>query len=121
MIKNKIPAAVVLLVFSWVIVIVGLIAGLSLAVLNFKNINYLLIGISIVLVSLLMSAIVRMFANIGQMVFDSQNALYSINQNIELNSGKLTEALKLQFKDLGLQIEVLNKNYITHFERFNRD
>lgn len=66
---DKMPVVIVLLFFSWLIAISGV--GLfvwNLFIFKFNDIN--LYGLLILLGSLFLAAIVRMFANIGQMIFD---------------------------------------------------
>ena len=81
---DKMPVVIVLLFFSWLIAISGV--GLftwNLFIFRFNDIN--LYGLLILLGSLFLAAIVRMFANIGQMIFDLKA------NNLKANTEKLVK------------------------------
>lgn len=71
MMANRMPTTVILLFFSWLIAIAGLTYIVTnMVIFRISNIAALINGVIVLLVSLLLAAIIRTFANIGQMIFD---------------------------------------------------
>lgn len=69
--SGKMPTTTVLLFFSWLIVFLGCLAGAAVLVMyGVNNVKPIVGCILIVLGSLFISVLVRMIANIGQMLFD---------------------------------------------------
>ena len=86
---DKMPVVIVLLFFSWLIAISGV--GLftwNLFIFRFNDIN--LYGLLILLGSVFLAAIVRMFANIGQMIFDLKANNLKAN-DLKANTEKLVK------------------------------
>jgi len=77
--KDKIPTTRALLVGSWAIPVLGTIRGGYLIISKFNNIDLLMRGLLIVLGSLVLAVVVRMFANIGQMIFELRSMVEQIN------------------------------------------
>jgi DAD family len=64
------PTALAILVFSWLIAIFGTLISVYIIIFKFGEFNALMKGFFILLGSLLLAAVIRMFANIGQILFD---------------------------------------------------
>ena len=67
---NKMPTTILLLGFSWLVVILGFFAGGYLIISGPKEFNSLISGLSILLGTLFLALIIRMFGNAGQILFD---------------------------------------------------
>lgn len=80
---KKMPTTIILLIFSWLIALAGLLKSLSLIVFHFKERASLFAGLWILLSSLLLAAVIRMFANIGQMIFDLIKEVQFLKNDIE--------------------------------------
>ena len=83
---DKMPTTKALLVFSWLAAILGLVTAGYLTIFRFNGSDSVISGILVLFVGLLLAVTIRMFANIGQMVYDIKFQLYKnlkdINQNI---------------------------------------
>lgn len=86
---NKMPTTIILLIFSWLIAVLGFLGCSFLILLGRGKVNSLISGLLVLLGGILAAVIIRMLANIGQILFDSRD----INQNIS------------QIKDFFEQIE----------------
>jgi hypothetical protein len=78
---NKMPTTKILLLYSWLIAIVALIAS-GYLIFQFRGVNSLLLGLSILMGAFLFSTIIRTLGNIAQMFFDMNNRVQElITQN----------------------------------------
>ena len=76
---NKMPTTVILLFFSWLIAIAGLLLALAqIFILRPGGINLWINSAVILLGSLLMAIVIRVFANISQMIFDWKADMYNL-------------------------------------------
>ena len=106
---NKMPVTKVLLFFSCLIVScgVGIGVGSLWMLFKFKDINSLIYGLLILIGSLFLAALIRMFADIGQIMFDLRVDIQrSFKQTNELDQ-KLNKELRDQSQ---LQADALNQN-----------
>lgn len=77
--EGKMPTTVILLFFSWLVAFIGLAWPVAQTIIfGFNHVNVLINSATVLLVSLLLAVIIRMFANIGQMVFDFKSDLQKI-------------------------------------------
>ena len=99
-INKKMPITLTLIFFSYLIAVCGIGVGSLWMVFKFKNTAYFVYGLLILVGSLLFAALIRMFANIGQTLF---------NIRIDLqDSFKKVDELGLDLKtQLDLQIDTL--------------
>lgn len=81
---NKMPTTMILLIFSWLTAFCGLIFGGYLIIFNFGKTSLLTRGILVLLGSLLLSTVIRMFANIGQMLFELKIFFDQIERHLGL-------------------------------------
>jgi hypothetical protein len=79
---NKMPTTKYLLIFSYLSIILGLFLALFFIFFNTAQTRILAMSIILVFCSLLLAGILRMLANIGQMIFDIKRCLKSTEQNI---------------------------------------
>lgn len=67
---HKMPTTMLLLFFSWLITILGFLAGGYLIIFRPDGFNSLLSGLLILPGTFLLALIIRMLGNAGQMLFD---------------------------------------------------
>ena len=97
---NKMPTTILLLGFSWLVVILGFFASGYLIISGHKEFNSLISGLSILLGTLFLALIIRMFGNAGQILFDllrETQGLKSLHQGL---TSQLQEQGALVSKDL---------------------
>lgn len=105
--SKKIPSASALLLFSYLTAILGLIGAGALIVSGFNKAQSLITGILILVGSLSLAAALRMFANIGQILFEINNFLF--NDLKSLLSG-ITQHIKNIENDSKAAVQSLNQN-----------
>ena len=106
-INNKMPTTVVLLIFSYFIAVSGFCTAVILMIFKFMGMNSLIYGFLILTGSLLLAALIRMSAIIGQMIFDMGIDIQRLSgQSRELEQ-KLNQDLK---NKLQLQTDTLSKD-----------
>jgi len=95
-IANRTPVMILLVFFSYLIAFCGIGSGVFWALFKGKDMSSLIYGSMILAGSLLAASLVRMFADIGQMIFDLKPELQnSFRQAKELNRD-LRNQLQLQ-------------------------
>ncbi len=99
---NKMPVTLVLLVFSLVWAILGFLQGAHF-IFKAGNNKALIQGLGVLLLSLTVASLIRMFANIGQMIFD-------FNKNLLLYSQKLSMKIDELTSNIGSRIDNLSDN-----------
>ncbi|MDD5115955.1 MAG: hypothetical protein PHW98_02685, partial [Candidatus Omnitrophica bacterium] len=107
--KDKMPVTKILLFFSCLVFACGLgiFAGSSWMSFKFKDTGHLVYGLFVLAGSLFLSAIIRMFADIGQMLFD----LRADNQRFSKQAGQLEQKLNNELKEhLKAHSESINRN-----------
>jgi len=117
---NKMPTTVILLIFSCLSAACGLgvAAGGVWMILRFKDTASFINSFLILVGSLLLAAIIRMFADIGQMIFDIRGDLQdSFRQVNELNQ-RLSQELRNQ---LQLQADALNRDIRDIIDRLEKN
>jgi len=105
--SNKMPVTSSLLFSSWLIAIGGILASAFLIITKFKEINALIYGILLLFGSLLLAALVRMFANIGQMVFDIKADNRKANNEMRELKERSSQERKSQLQELKSQLQEL--------------
>lgn len=91
--NQQMPTTIVLEIFSWVIVFLGISGAIYMTIFDFQKGRLPMLGFFILFNSLLAAALVRMFANIGQMLFDSKQMLEQMNcdcKDMNLNIEQIT-------------------------------
>lgn len=85
---DRMPTTKLLLVISWIMPVLGLFGGGLLIIFNLNEIDMLIKGCLILFGGLVISAMVRMLANIGQMIFDMRNICEQANCDLkDINQG----------------------------------
>ena len=112
---KKMPITVVLLVISYFIAALGVFLPVFLFVSKGINWGALIWGSLALLLSLIMSAVIRMFANIGQIIFDTKQEIQTIrrlNNTSVQHLFSLNQDLKTELKNqtLGLEKNINNLN-----------
>ena len=147
---KKMPITVVLLVISYFIAALGVFLPVFLFVSKGINWGALIWGSLALLLSLIMSAVIRMFANIGQIIFDTKQEiqtirrlnntsvqhLFSLNQDLktelknqtlglEKNINNLNQDLKTELKNQNLELEKiirgLNQSLSSNISSLSQD
>lgn len=88
------PTTLILLALSWLTAIFGTAGGTFFMIYNANNIGIFLRGFFIFFFSLVLAAAIRMFANIGQIIFDLDlkdkiNQISAEAKEINLNISKI--------------------------------
>lgn len=114
-IKDKIPATRALLLLFWVILGVAVIAGGYVSISGFGDNAKLASGLLIIISGFILASAVRMFANIGQMIFDIKAFLMdNLNKmlSIEIQETRdvVTKKLNNLNGDLKTKMDLLNTN-----------
>ena len=89
--SNKMPTAKALLVFSWLIGILGLATSGYLTIFRFNGLDSVISGILILFGGLLLAVVIRMLANIGQMVFDIKCQIWNNLEQINCDSKDINQ------------------------------
>lgn len=104
----KIPTVEALKYFSYIVALAGLAISASVIIFDHSGVRSFILGFLILLASLLIACLVRMLANIGQVLFDfkdleyqkldamSQNARQAEKQNLRLIAENQALYLKLE-------------------------
>jgi len=132
---NKMPVTLVLLNLSWSFLVLGILIPGYLFIQAPKDTGQLIVNFCLFFAGLLLSAVTRMLANIGQMVFDirldiqrtrelSNNCLqnlFAANQNLN----GLDERIKIEFKNQTTEqknaINILNRDLVAELQRQNSE
>ena len=117
---NKMPTTILLLGFSWLVVILGFFASGYLIISGHKEFNSLISGLSILLGTLFLALIIRMFGNAGQILFDllrETQGLKSLHQGLtsQLQEQIIAirndlQALSNTLKQMGCHSKDINQN-----------
>ena len=132
-ITNKMPITIILLFFSYLIAFCGIGSGVFWVFSQGRDISSFIYGLMILTGSLLLASLIRMFADIGQMIFDTRgdlqdsfsqarefnqdlrNQLQSIVQRVDQASLEAQELDKRLSQDLRnqlqLQADLLKQNF----------
>ena len=114
---NKMPITKALLFFSYLIAACGLGIGVggSWMLFKSKDMNSFICGFFILIGSLFLAALIRMFADIGQIIFDLrvgiQNSSRQANALNEKLNKELRDQLQLQANELIQKIAVIKDNF----------
>ncbi len=95
-IAKKMPITITLLIFSYLIAACGVGGGGLLVVFKFGDKSSFIYGFLIIAGSLLLAALIRMFTNMGQIIFDIRVDMQKLNQDL--------------INQLQLQTDTLNKS-----------
>jgi len=107
---NKMPTTILLLIFSWLIPILGLIFGLYPIITRFDKASSWLNGLLIFLGSLLLAAIIRMLSDVGQMFFDLRVDIQRLFSLLSGNLQILTQRLISLNQDLKTQTTAITQH-----------
>lgn len=113
--QKRMPTTIVLMVFSWITAVLGLIIGGYLIIFNFNKINLLLIGLSILGGGMLLAAAIRTVGNIGQILFDLK-VLLQDKLETEEAIRKYLEQMNCDSKDINHNIFQI-KDFFEQIER----
>ena len=116
---NKMPITKALLFFSYLIAACGLGIGVggSWMLFKSKDMNSFICGFFILIGSLFLAALIRMFADIGQIIFDLRVDI----QNSSRQANALNEKLNKELRDqLQLQADALNQELQTLIGRLDK-
>jgi len=105
--SDKMPSTTALLVCSWIIAVFGFLGGLFLIISGFTEAVMLVKGFLIIAGSVVLAAVVRMFANIGQILFELNSTagkMNSIAERISCDSKDINQNI-YQTKTFFEQIE----------------
>lgn len=100
-ISKKMPITITLLSFSYFIAVCGIVAGGLRMAFKFKDAGSLIYGFLILTGSLLLAALIRMLANIGQMVFDLRADMQNSFRQEEARNETLIQNLQSIAQRLG--------------------
>ena len=107
---KKMPITVILLGFSYLIAACGIGLGSLWMVSKSTDSGYFIYGLLVLMGGLFLSVLVRMFADIGQILFDTrvdlQNSFSQVNQQAQ----ELKSQLALQADTLEEKLEAIIKN-----------
>jgi hypothetical protein len=110
--KDKMPTALALSLFSWLIAILGFSICAYLVFTGFGNTKPLITAIAILLGSLLLATIVRILGNNVQILFNNSQILYALLEESRTTNKILLEDLKSANKNLYALLDDVNKNLI---------
>lgn len=105
---DRMPTTIALLISSWLIAILGFFGGGFLIIYRFNEVGSLIKGFLIVFGSLILAALVRMFANIGQILFELNSTAGQMNS--------MVEQISCDSKDINQNIHQIK----TFFEQIER-
>ena len=97
-IAKKMPITITLLVFSYLILVCSIGVGSLWMIFKFKATGYFIYGFLILAGSLLLAALIRMFTDIGQIIFDIKADLWNLFKQAE-ESGQAQHDALIQIKD----------------------
>lgn len=123
---DKMPTTFALLILSWLAAFFGFILSGYLVIFKSQEVNILIYGLSILLGSFILAATIRMFGNIGQMLFDIKNFLFNSNQTLNSQFQSIhneLQNLKNIYEQIGCDSKDINQNIHqikTFFERIER-
>lgn len=105
--SRKIPTASMLLVFSYLIAVLGFASAVALVVAGFGEVRFFITGILVLVGALSLAVALRMFANIGQVLFEVN--LFLFNDLKPLLSG-MAQHIKNIEQDSKAGLQTLNQN-----------
>jgi len=100
-VKKNMPTTKILLFFSWTLAVLGL--ALSIYVVLFKGVTTasLVMAILTVIGGLVLAAVLRMLANIGQLIFDANCNLFDDLRTFHKNKSSQHQEILEQFRVFG--------------------
>jgi len=115
--EKRMPTTLLLMVFSWLAVFGGVSTVIFFKLAKYKDDNFLISSLLVILGSMLLAAILRMFGNIGQMVFDSTKNLKVLLDENKRAKDVLNEAIIGLGRAISNDLKVLSNNLtISHEE-----
>ena len=109
---KKLPSVLVLLVFSWLISIFGVCLGVYLFVSMPDKSKPPLIPLAVILAGILLSALIRVFADLGQMIFDLKFEVQLISKYLNQRLTDMDTHLVAFFAQAERMLESLNEGLI---------
>ncbi|MBL7197361.1 MAG: apolipoprotein A1/A4/E family protein [Candidatus Omnitrophica bacterium] len=119
---DKMPLTKALLISSWIIAVSAIIIGGYVSIRGFGGVQSLISAFLISLGGLLLACVIRMFANIGQMIFDLKYFIFNNLQSlIQTLNQDLNTHLQTLNQDLNTHLQTLNQDLNTHLQSLNQD
>lgn len=132
---HNIPTTVILLFFSWLVFIAGTCLAVYFYILDFGNAAQLFKALCLFLSSIFVSALIRAFANLGQLLFDSKQiqeqlnaALLSFQEQFKSGAAETSGSLKLISEQLRKHSDsmshsfgLLHEQAQAHVQQLSRD
>lgn len=116
-ITNKMPITIILLFFSYLIAFCGIGSGVFWVFSQGRDISSFIYGLMILTGSLLLASLIRMFADIGQMIFDTRGDLQdSFSQAREFN-----QDLRNQLQSIVQRVDQASREAQELGKRLNQD
>jgi len=109
---NKMPITFILLAISWFVAALGVIVPVYLFIFKGIGQSFFIIGFLILFVGLILGSLIRMFANIGQIIFESKLELQRIREISNISVQHLlglSQFLKTAFQSQALELDRIIK------------
>jgi len=117
-ITNKMPITIILLFFSYLIAFCGIGSGVFWVFSQGRDISSFIYGLMILTGSLLLASLIRMFADIGQMIFDTRGDLQDsfsqareFNQDLRNQLQLQADLLKQNFQSIAQDFAAIKNNF----------
>ncbi|MDD5059980.1 MAG: hypothetical protein PHY35_02525 [Candidatus Omnitrophica bacterium] len=110
---NKMPITVVLLTISWCLLVLSILVPVYLVIVSGGiNPDLLIIILAVFLVGIISAALIRMFANIGQIIFDIKQEMQrvrEINKGVNQNILGLGQSFGNELQNQTMEIDKIIK------------
>ena len=117
-IKNRMPITIILFFFSYLIAFCGIGSGVFWVFSKGRDISSFIYGLMILTGSLLLASLIRMFADIGQMIFDTRGDLQDsfsqareFNQDLRNQLQLQADLLKQNFQSIAQDFAAIKNNF----------
>ena len=105
---NMMPITIASLYFSYAIVIFGLVTSMWLLIFKFSGSKSVLLSFSILIASLFLAIVLRVFGNIGQILFDLKNLMQSFRKSLEEAIEKSDSSARDGLQNIKSNLEQIN-------------
>ena len=117
-INNRMPITIILLFFSYLIAFCGIGSGVFWVFSQGRDISSFIYGLMILTGSLLLASLIRMFADIGQIIFDTRGDLQDsfsqareFNQDLRNQLQLQADLLKQNFQSIAQDFAAIKNNF----------
>ena len=117
-IKNRMPITIILFSFSYLMAFCGIGSGVFWVFSKGRDISSFIYGLMILTGSLLLASLIRMFADIGQMIFDTRGDLQDsfsqareFNQDLRNQLQLQADLLKQNFQSIAQDFAAIKNNF----------